>query len=150
MEGGKKYMDMFTKVLCIVATIFIVIGVVTFGKHIFYDARDISTENAKQLNDLSDELSESELSRFDGTEWYGSDVVNFIKKKLGDYGTNGEAPIYVEVKTSLSINKYKNGGDIEKIQDFTDGKYIKPTAKFKSEVKRSNNNVIIGVSFIQE
>lgn len=143
-------MDTFTKILVIVATISLLIGVITFGKNVLYESKDISVKNAEQLSDLSTELTQSELERFEGTEWGGSDVINFIKKHLGDFGTSEEAPIYIQVNTSQSNNKYVNGGYIEEIQNFTSEKYIKPTALFKSSVDKDKNNVILGIKFMQK
>jgi hypothetical protein len=77
-------------------------------------------------------------------------VVNFIKKYLGDYTAAEEAPLYVNVKTSASENTYTNETNIADIKNFTDTKYIKPTAVFEGKVIKNENKVIVGVSFVQK
>ena len=66
---------------------------------------------------------------YDDMEVYGSDVVNFIKKHLGDYTEVETAPIYVNVITSLSEIPIEITPAIHK-SEFTNNRYIKPTAKF--------------------
>ncbi|NLP16037.1 MAG: hypothetical protein GX379_03200 [Clostridiales bacterium] len=97
---------------------------------------------------------EYELVKYDGEEIRGSEIVNLIKKKLGDYLPAEKAPIYVEVITkdpnSFYNNIYNNNAYINDIKNFSSIEhYIKPTAMFAGEVIRTENRVIIGVKFTQ-
>jgi hypothetical protein len=90
------------------------------------------------------------MMMYDGNEVNGSDIVNLIKKILGDYTNLETSPVYVYVKTSLAENTYTNNIYIPYIKNFTDTRYIKPTAVFTGGVVKNKNDVIIGIKFIQK
>jgi hypothetical protein len=112
-----------------------------------FDASNIAVEH---LNEFNKELSESDLTMYDGYEVTGSDVVNLIKKQLGSFGAAEAAPLYVYVKTNNAENTYQNGALITKIQDFSSTQYVKPVAKFNCSIVRDLNDVIIGITFQQK
>lgn len=112
-----------------------------------FDTTDTAVEH---LNEFNKELSESELTMYEGLEVTGSDVVNLIKKQLGSYGVMEAAPLYVFVKTSVSETTYQNGALLSSIQDFASTQYVKPVAKFKCSIVRDLNDMIIGVNFQQK
>ena len=82
-------------------------------------------------------------------------MVNFIKKHLGDYTTDEEAPIYVRVTTKTAggtyDNTYTNSEHLSDIKNFSCTQfYIKPTAWFTAKVVRTENKAILGVVFAQK
>ncbi len=100
------------------------------------------------------EYAEYDIVKYDGEEIRGSEVVNFIKKQLGDYSATEEAPIYVEAVTKLSgaayTHTFTNNKHLKDIKNFSNMEYyIKPTALFTGEVIRNGNKVILGVRFTQ-
>ncbi|HHT88927.1 MAG TPA: hypothetical protein GX002_07955 [Clostridiales bacterium] len=152
---------MKNKNIDIVPQIFLaVVGVILTGIIIYYvinsarsmtRAADIVIANTEGI---AAEYAKHDITMYDGEEIRGSEVVNFIKKQLGDYDVTETAPIYVEVFTKVSdstvYNKYENKKHIKDIKNFSNMQhYIKPTAVFKSEVIINANKVILGVRFTQ-
>lgn len=138
-----------------------VVGVILVGVIIYYVMN--SVQGTTRLADsillgtekTASEYAEYDIVKYDGEEIRGSEVVNFIKKHLGDYDTTEEAPIYVKVikKAPGSTNPktYKNKKHVSDINNFSNmDHYIKPTAIFKGEVIRNTNKVILGVEFTQK
>ena len=137
-----------------------VVGVILVGIIVFYIANSINgtTRVADILiadtQELASEYAEHDLEVYNGETVRGSEVVNFIKKKLGDYSSSEAAPLYVELVTSYSGTTYRktyiNNEYIDDIRNFSSNEfYIKPTALFACEVIRNNNRVIIGMKFTQ-
>ncbi len=136
-------------------------AVVTVACIILYFKLNFDTykNTADKIIENSDELSsdyeEYDLTMYDGEEIRGSQVINYIKKNLGDYTVEEEAPIYVRVITKVSgseiTNDYMNKEHIKDIKNISEtNHYIKPTANFDAEVIRSGNKVILGICFTQE
>lgn len=138
-----------------------VVGVILVGIIIYYVMN--SVQSTSKLADTillgtektASEYAEYDIVKYNGEEIRGSEVVNFIKKHLGDYDTTEVAPIYVEVVTkiagSTNINTYNNKEHINDINNFSNMQhYIKPTAIFKGEVIKNANNVIIAVKWTQK
>lgn len=114
------------------------------------EAKKISDSAIDQLSEINSDIADSGIMMYDGNEVYGSDVINFIKKTLGDYEPTETAPVYIYVKTSTAENTYTNNTYESNIIKFTDAHYIKPTAVFSGEVVKNTNSVIIGIKFIQK
>jgi hypothetical protein len=123
---------------------------IVYFKRVADTGFDTSDTAVEQLNEFNKELSESELTMYEGLEVTGSDVVNLIKKQLGSYRVTETAPLYVYVKTSTSETTYQNGSFISNIQDFASTQYVKPVGKFNCSIVRDLNDVIIGINFKQK
>lgn len=100
--------------------------------------------------DFNDDIIDSGIKKYDDTKVNGSEVINCIKKLLGDYPEGETAQIYIYVKTSKSENTYTDKSYFSNITDFTDSRYIKPTAVFMGKVIQNENKVILGLSFVQQ
>lgn len=138
------------KILIFAATVIITCILVALGFQVASVAREIGNNAILQMADINNDLQSSDIKRYDQAEVYGSDVVNCIKKYLGDYHLSDVAPIYIAVKTSLSEQTYTNGGFIKEIKNFTNTRYVKPTAVFIGSVEKNDNNVILGITFVQK
>lgn len=132
------------------AGIVITCTVISIGFYFARESSALSSASAENLSEFSTELYERNITMYDGLEVSGSDVINFIKRNLGDYGSTEISPLYVYVKTLSSENTYVNGGKVTNIQNFTDTMYIKPIGKFVGKLDRDENRVIIGIKFIQK
>lgn len=137
-----------------------VVGVILVGIIVLYIINSVNSTTRvadiiiSDTEKLASEYAEYDIEVYDGEVIRGSEVVNFIKKNLGDYLLSETAPLYIEVKTKLSeityTNTYINNAQIDNIRNFSSIKYyIKPTALFTGEVIRTKNRVIIGVKFTQ-
>ncbi len=138
-----------------------VVGVVLVGIIVYYVVNTVhnTTNLADQVisstEETASEYADYEIAKYDGEVIRGAEVVNLIKKQLGDYDGSETAPIFVEVVTKLSgttySNKYVNKEFLDDIKNFSRvSNYIKPTALFGSEVVKTSNNVILGVMFHQK
>lgn len=138
------------KILIFAATVIITCILVALGFQAASVARGIGNNAILQMAEINNDLQSSDIKRYDQAEIYGSDVVNCIKKHLGDYQSTDIAPIYIGVITSLSEQTYTNGGYIKDIKNFTNTRYVKPTAVFIGSVVKNENNVILGITFVQK
>lgn len=138
-----------------------VVGVILTGIIVYYVMNSVNstTKLADSVILSTEEISigyeEHDIVMYDGEDIRGSEVVNFIKKHIGDYMPSDTAPIYVEVVTKASssvyTHTYTNNAYIDEIRNFSSiDYYVKPTAIFTGEVIRTVNKVIIGVKFIQK
>ncbi len=141
----------------IVAQIFLaVVGVILVGIIIYYTMGSVSSTTRLADNIITNsekmavDYDEYEIVKYDCEDIRGSEVVNFIKRQLGDFSATEEAPIYIEVISKASSATYTNNTYTEQIKNFSIiDRYIKPTAIFAGEVIRTGNDVIIGVKFSQ-
>jgi hypothetical protein len=140
-----------TKIFIIAATTIITCVIVAIGMSQLNIARDLNNTALSQMSSLHNDLKNSDIKMYDDAEVTGSQIVNFIKKQLGDYTAPEIGPIYVYVKTNQAEHTYVDGTFINRIRNFTETNYyIKPTAKFISSIYKNDNNVILGVNFIQK
>ena len=114
------------------------------------EGRQVGLAATVQMGELNEDIKNSGIMKYDGIEVYGSDVVNCIKEYLGDYTATETAPIYVHVEALSEAYTHTNGSFIDDIKDFTNLRYIKPTALFRGVVIRNVNDVITGINFIQK
>ena len=139
--------DYATRILIIAASVIITCVIVWLGFSAMNTAKDISNNSISQMIKLNNDLKESDINMYDSTIVTGSEIVNFIKKNLGDYGAAENGPFTVTIVTNMGTSSYTNGSYISNIRDFTDSQYIKPTAEFTGEVIRNENDVITQVIF---
>lgn len=137
-----------------------VVGVILVGIIINYTINSVKSTTRvadtviANAEETATDYAEYKISMYDGEEIRGSEVVNLIKKELGDYSSSEKAPLYVEVVTKLSdgskSNIHTNNKYIDAIRNFSNlDYYIKPTALFTGKLIRTENRVIIGLLFIQ-
>ncbi len=139
-----------TKILLLAAATIITCIIVAIGISTLNTAKQLSSNAIRQISELNNEIKDSDIMRYDKAPVTGSEVMNCIKKYLGDYKAPEKAPIYIFVKTNQSEMNYTNGDSISCNRDFTHIYYIKPTAIFQAEVIKNTNKVIVGVKFNQQ
>lgn len=144
------YLSDAVKILIFAAAIIITCILVWIGFSTANIAKSISGSAITQMGDLNNDIKDGDIMAYDGTDVYGSEVINFIKKQLGDYPNGQNAPIYINVQTIVSNNTYTNNVYFDNIKNFTDSHYIKPTAVFSAHVVKNTNKVIVGVTFNQK
>jgi hypothetical protein len=143
-------MDNVLKGILIGAGVLLACFIVSKGFEAYQIASETNQIANENMNDYSKELAEYDLTRFDGLEVGGDDVVNILSKQLGDYSAGETAPIYINIITSKSNNVYVNGEHIAEIKNFTSLKYVKPISIFTGSIIRDKNNVIVGIKFSQK
>jgi hypothetical protein len=143
-------MNRVLEYILIGAGIMLACGLASLAYEAYKETSKIAYEATKDQNDFASELSEYDVTLYEGKEVSGSDVVNYIYRQLGEYITTETAPFYINVVTTLSENIYTNNRTISDINNFTTMMYIKPDAIFGCSVNRDENNVIKGVKFTQK
>lgn len=138
-----------TKIMLLAASVIITCTIVWIGYTLINTSREISVSASEQLRELNNDIKDSGILKYDGVTVEGSEVVNCIRKNLGDFDSTQTAPVYVTVTTAVT-NRYTNGQYLENIRSFADTKYIKPTATFKGKVVKNTNKVIVGIVFVQQ
>lgn len=143
-------MENSLKGLMLAASVVITCIVLSVGFLFARESQALSASSTEKLNDFTVELSETDMILYDGLEVTGCDVVNFIKKRLGEYTSSETAPVVVYVKTAKAEKCYTNSVIIKSIQDFTHVNYISPLSKFMGHIERDGNKVITGIYFEQK
>jgi len=138
-----------------VVAVIIVGSIIAFIRNSLEGTMDSANQLISKQEQTLSEIEEYDIMKYDNEEIRGSEVINFIKKYLGDFSPEEEAPIYVRVKTVSAEgshdNTYINSEHISDIKNFSSLQhYIKPTAWFTAEVIRTENKVILGVAFMQK
>ena len=143
-------MENSLKALILAASISITCMVISIGFYAARQGREISSITTEKLNNVAINIIEEDYTLYDGLFVRGSDVVNFALRNLSSYSSNKNAPIYIYVDTGSSKTKYENNIELNQIKDFTSNHYIHPLGRYKGQVIRNENEVIIGMSFISE
>ncbi|MGB4661314.1 MAG: hypothetical protein WBI07_19230 [Mobilitalea sp.] len=138
------------KLILLAVAAFITCIVVFVSIRAMDTAREISGSAISQIASMNEDIKDGDLLKYDDTEVTGSDVVNCIRKYLGDYTAPATAPISVYVKTTSTEHTYNNSSYNTNIKNFTDTRYIKPTAVFAGDIIKNANNVIVSIVFKQQ
>lgn len=141
------------KLLMLAAGTVITCIVITIAFRMAKTSQNTSNAYEKNLTRFYDNLSESELTAYDGVCVYGADVVNFIKKQLGKYKASEKSDVTITVVTMKSPEKkysYQNSNYIEQIQNFTEEHYINPLYQFRGKCIYNENDVITEIVFTVE
>lgn len=151
----QKNSDMVMFIFLSVVAIIITGLIILFIRNSLNSTMNTANQLISQQEETASELEVYEIMKYDNEDVRGSDVVNFIKKQLGDFASSETAPIYIQVRTVVDgvsyDNTYTNNAYISNIKNFS-GKqhYIKPTAWFTGKVIKTPNEAILGVRFIQK
>ncbi|NLC18822.1 MAG: hypothetical protein GX757_06295 [Clostridiales bacterium] len=151
----QKNSDIVIYIFLSVVAVIIVGMIIAFIRNSLESTMDTANHIISRQEQTISEIEEYDIMKYDNEELRGSEVINFIKKYLGDYSAEEEAPIYVRVKTKSvegsHDNTYTNSEHILDIKNFSNQQhYIKPTAWFTAEVIRTENKAILGVAFMQK
>ena len=138
------------KFLLMAATLFITCSLIALGFYVHDNSQRLGSTVTRQIIDLNNELTQSDISKYDGLEVTGSDVINFIKKYLGDYTIEESGPFSVVVDVGSQTKVHSNKEYIHMITNFSSEYYIKPTSKYMGSVKKNENLVIVSVQFAKK
>lgn len=117
-------------------------------------AAGINNKTVTAISDVSEELTNYDITRLDGAECCGADVVNFYRKYY--YGKTSGADFTMSVSTRItgvqgvSRNTYSGDGFLRFLKDPESQYYIKPNAVFDAAVTFNDNGLITNVSFEQK
>lgn len=150
-----KNSDMVMFIFLSVIAIIIVGLIILFIRNSLDSTMDTANHLISRQEQTTSDLEEYDFLKYDNEEIRGSEVVNLIKKQLGDYGSIENAPVYIQVKTVVDgveyDNTYTNNTYLSEIKNFSAKRYyIKPTAWFGGKVVKTPNEAILGLVFTQK
>lgn len=154
-----------TKALWIGVGVLFFIAVVSIGISLLNQSTEIAQQQAAELSDIQERLSSAKFSAYDNTSVTGSQVLSCIKNFREDKDI-----ISIQVKTNKSTNVYLNSAtfgndnvtlgsahddstvekEIKEARDESNSKYINPVGKFDAQIRKDNNGVISGITFVQK
>lgn len=143
-------MESALKGLMLAAGVILTCVVIGIGFFVAREAKATAVTSTQRLSEFKKELSESDFTKFDDVTVAGSDVVNFTKRTLGMYKEDEEAPVYVRIETATHSQNYNNVKYIKTLRDVTNVRYVSPLNTFEGEVIRDENEVIVGIVFIEQ
>lgn len=143
-------MDSINKFFLIAAGLIITAGLIFVGLRM----ADMGTATANHVmgrfTSFMQEIEENEMMQYDGVTVPGSDVVNFMRKHLGQRANETEDGMTVTVVKGKTSVSYQNYEEIKEIYNFSHASYIDPTVLFKGSVIKNENGVITEVKFEQK
>lgn len=136
MGEGKKALWMFAGIIICIALIGL--GVWLFG---------LGSEGVKsagpKMTDLQTRISDSQFSEFDNRTVAGTTAINAIRM----YASSSFS-VTIKTKANTSGQTYQSSGGYI-ITDISNANYIEPTANFKSELNKSANGTVNGITLTQ-
>jgi len=135
-------MSNIQKAIMFAVGILITVGVITMGISFYGKANNMTKSADSSLNDITQTISNSKFTEYDGTTVSGTQAINAIRMYASTTFT-------VEVETIKGSASY-NVSTGYNITDISNSNYIEPTAKFKSKLDKTDNNTINRITLIQE
>jgi len=143
-------MESINKFFLIAAGLIITAGLIFIG----FRMEDIGSATAnhviEKFADFKQELEESEVEQYDGIMVSGSDVVNFMRKHLGQSMGESKGNIKITVVKGTKSVSYQEYEEIKEIYNFSHISYIDPTGLFQGQVIKNENGIISEVRFEQK
>jgi hypothetical protein len=150
-----------TKVLILVATVIVVCILCAIGFKMVNEGKSAVNASTNNLNSMTSQYQDIDVAIYDGATVQGSEVVNFIKKKMS---ANSYLSILVKTKANTAGLPYNYGYDssattgtlttLSTQNEITENKasnnFINPSASFSGKTYKDANGIIICVEFTQQ
>jgi hypothetical protein len=148
-------MENSLKGLILAAGTIITCVVITLAFYISREAKQTAVNGVQEINQLNQEMAESDKLVYDNATVTGSEVLNVVKKMAGN-----SVGIYVETNKTSTYYGYnfdlstgalgkKTENSISSATQSDNEAYINPYASFKGTVIRDENDMITGIKFVQ-
>lgn len=113
----------------------------------YNSAREVVNSSSDVMSRKAEEIRNSDIMQYDGLTVTGEDVINFMKKNLGE-----DAEMYGQLTVTLkgvsgNILSYSDTESVSSLTDPENEKYIRPFSKWKCSVKKNKNGIITEVIF---
>lgn len=157
--------DVVSRAITIGASIVVTIIVITIAIFLAKSGKSLSSSFNDRITSMNTSISDSGLLKYDGEILTGSDVVNCIRK----YKDEITVAVYKQVSQAANASNlnvgyqsqmfdYRTSKFVNLPQYSNDDKtgnadgniYINPNAKFLGHVTKNSNDVIVGISFVQQ
>lgn len=131
------------KALLLAASTIITCIIVSLGFQMAREAKQLGNHVVEELQEYSVAIWEQDLTKYDGATVYGADVVNLMKKELGEEADG----FCIVVMTGSSGITYKTKEEVRKVQEIGTAEYIVPVDEYVGELRRNENEVIVEIVF---
>lgn len=142
-------MESINKFFLMAAGLVITASLIFVGGRLADAGEESGNAVVNQFITWNTEWDEMEVMQYDGAVVTGSDVINFIRKKLSGCLPGSTAPYRIVVKTNV-VTVYENNERLKEMMNFSHVSYVNPTGRFIGEVSRNWNGVITSVTFTQK
>ena len=153
-----SHMTDVTKILILVATVIIVCILCAIGFKMVNEGRSAVNASTNNLNAMTSQYQDVDVAIYDGSDVQGSEVVNFIEKKISaeDYIS---IKVYTKADTTGTTYNYNYDSTNKVLTSVLTNKvpadkaadnYINPSASFSGKVYKDVNGIIICVEFTQQ
>ncbi|WP_454053335.1 MULTISPECIES: hypothetical protein [unclassified Clostridium] len=135
-------MDNIKKAIMFAVGILITVGIIAMGLSFYGKANNMTKSADTSLNDITQTISNSKYTEYDGTTVSGTQAINAIRL----YASNN---FTVSVSTKKTTTSY-NSATSYNITDISNSDYIEPTGKFKSELEKTANDTVNKIKLTQQ
>ncbi|ARC84438.1 hypothetical protein U732_1004 [Clostridium argentinense CDC 2741] len=135
-------MDNIKKAIMFAVGILITVGIIAMGLSFYGKANNMTKSADTSLNDITQTISNSKYTEYDGTTVSGTQAINAIRL----YAANN---FTVSVSTKKTTTSY-NSATSYNITDISKSDYIEPTGKFKSELEKTDNDTVNKIKLTQQ
>ena len=113
----------------------------------YNSAREVVNSSSDIMSRKAEEIRDSDIMQYDGLTVNGEDVINFMKKNLGE-----DSELYGQLKVTLkgvsgNTMSYSDTEPLSSLTDPENEKYVRPFSKWKCSVKKNKNGIITEVVF---
>ncbi|WP_291582744.1 hypothetical protein [Clostridium sp. UBA6640] len=135
-------MDNIKKAIMFAVGILITVGIIAMGLSFYGKANNMTKSADTSLNDITQTISNSKYTEYDGTTVSGTQAINAIR-------LYADSNFTVSVSTKKTTTSY-NSATSYNITDISKSDYIEPTGKFKSKLEKTDNDTVNKIKLTQE
>ena len=147
LRGGNN-IEIAPRALLMAAAVMLSVLLISVMISQFNLARDMVNASSEVISKRTEEIRNSEIMQYDGTDISGEDVLNFMKKNLD----NRQDAFFIITLKGISGNSetFSDYDSLYVLTDPEDEKYVRPFSKWKCNVKKNKNGIITEVIFTKK
>lgn len=146
-----KNSDISVKIFLVVVAVILVGIIVSWSMGVIRDKKKELNDGTARINDALSSMADFDLLIYDGASISGKTLVELIKtvEEKGLDLTISVITLGIQKPSATPTPAIYNSDNPYNVLDKTDEKYINLNGMFKGEINRSDNDVIIGLTFTQ-
>lgn len=139
-------MDTFTKILIVIGSLAMAIGLICWCLGIFNDSKSTGNESMNQMHTVSKDFQESDKTAYDGLPVSGNQVMHVITKYGDDLDSSFKITVKTLANTAGTVYSTKTSTFPAKSSD----DFINPAGNFLGSVTYNSNKAVSGIVFTQQ
>ncbi len=139
-------MENIQKIIFFAVGLIVTIGFISVGIGLYNKAKDTTSENIAQTENILGKLASSSLSFAKGDTVTGAEVIEALE------ALDQNTAVTIKVATGLQTTPvpYTSTSTLNKVYDKTNDNYINPSLKYTvSEITVNKNGILTGITFTQ-